>query len=787
MVGAGVRLVRRVLVSAVVFAVATASAAFAQNVGTVSGRVTDPQGLGVPGATVNVTNRVSQTTQDTVSEADGKYTLQNLPFGIYVLSATLSGFAPTQQVVDVHSTVAVSADLQLNLGGVNEVIQVSADALLETSSTGSHVDLGANLIDQLPSATPGKALSSMLLSAPGFIPSQNGRIHVRGSHGQIQYVVDGVPMTDEYSEAFANPLDPRSVKSAAVMTGGIPAEYGGKLAAVVDITSKSGLDDPRKVTGEASVNVGRFGAFDGGATVGGRITSRIGYFLSAGGNRTDRYLDPPTADNFHNTGDAHRFTGKLELRPTAKDFMRVVVSANGSHFQVANRADAEARGVDATQDLADNSQTLTWLRQLGSAFTFDMVAYRRAASASLDATTAVPLAATQYRTLDHQGVHASVSYARGRHRVKAGLQYDRNPLTEQFRMTGVDTVPGSLESQFDLAYGGASFVFNGAKTGQTVGAYVQDTFSPLEDLNISMGVRVDRYSMLIEQSAVSPRVGIAYHVHDTATVVRGSYSRLFMPPFSENLLLSSSAEARALSPDASGSADVTPETQHAFEVGVQQALSTHAKLDVAYYRKDIRNLADVDQLLDTTVTFPLSVAKGLAQGVEARLDVPVYKGINGYVSLSRATILLTAPLTGGLFLEATPPAGEQFYADHDQRWQSQFGLSYEHPSQRMFASFTGRVDTGIPFELSDDFDPATFEDPQALTLVDTDAGRAKARVIANLMVGARLLQRGSTNVNLQAGLLNVFDTPYLLNFLSIFNGTHYGAPRTWTARVKVGF
>ena len=87
------------------------------------------------------------------------------------------------------------------------------------------------------------------------------------------YVVDGVPMTDEYTEAFANPLDPRYVKSASVMTGGIPAEYGGKLAAVVDITSKSGLDDPRKASGEASLNVGRFGAIDGGATVGGMVAA----------------------------------------------------------------------------------------------------------------------------------------------------------------------------------------------------------------------------------------------------------------------------------------------------------------------------------------------------------------------------------------------------------------------------------------------------------------------------------------------------------------------------------
>ena len=272
------------------------------------------------------------------------------------------------------------------------------------------------------------------------------------------------------------------------------------------------------------------------------------------------------------------------------------------------------------------------------------------------------------------------------HRFKAGVQYDRSPVAEHFRMDGLDAFARRSCS-------------TAPATGQNFGLFVQDTFSPVADLHINVGVRYDRYKLLVEDSAVSPRLGVAYHVHDSGTVLRGSYSRIFMPPFSENLLLSSSAEARALSPNPDdGGEDVQPERQHAYEVGVQQALGTRAKLDVAYYRKDIRNLADVDQFLDTTVTFPLSVAKGLAQGVEARLDVPVHRGVSGYLSVSRATILLTAPLTGGLFLGEVPPAGEQFYADHDQRWQSQFGVSFEHPSRRIFGSVSGRYDSGIPFE-----------------------------------------------------------------------------------------
>src|SRR4029453_19229083 len=140
----------------------------------------------------------------------------------------------------------------------------------------------------------------------------------------------------------------------------------------------------------ASVNVGRFDAVDGGMTVGGRITPRVGYFLSGGGNRTDRYLDPPTVDNFHNCGHAERFNGKLELRPTDADFTRAVVAVDGSSFETPNRVDAELAGVDTTQELSDNSQTVTWLHQLGNTASLDVVAYRRSASANLDASNPIP-------------------------------------------------------------------------------------------------------------------------------------------------------------------------------------------------------------------------------------------------------------------------------------------------------------------------------------------------------------------------------------------------------------
>ena len=117
--------------------------AFAQNVGTINGTVKDPQGLAIPGATVTLSNRVSQAMQTAITNEQGKYRLANVAFGTYVLNVTLSGFAAIDQVVEIRSTVPLVRDVQLNVGALQETVTVSADALLETSSTGSHVDLGA--------------------------------------------------------------------------------------------------------------------------------------------------------------------------------------------------------------------------------------------------------------------------------------------------------------------------------------------------------------------------------------------------------------------------------------------------------------------------------------------------------------------------------------------------------------------------------------------------------------------------------------------------------------------
>ena len=55
-----------------------------------------------------------------------------------------------------------------------------------------------------------------------------------------------------------------------------------------------------------------------------------------------------------------------------------------------------------------------------------------------------------------------------------------------------------------------------------IGVFAQDTFSPIPDLHISLGLRYDRYKLLIEESALSPRIGVAYHV-PASTPIDGAH------------------------------------------------------------------------------------------------------------------------------------------------------------------------------------------------------------------------------------------------------------------------
>src|SRR4030095_14007981 len=150
----------------------------------------------------------------------------------------------------------------------------------------------------LPAPVGSRGLESVLVTFPGFAQNANGAIHPRGAHNQMTFVVDGLPISDQLTGAFANALDVGVVQTADLVMGNIPAEFGSKVSGVAVLNSRSGLGTGRGFTGAVSVAGGGFGTGQGSVQIGGE-RGRVGYFGSVTMLRTDRFLDQVTLDNLH--------------------------------------------------------------------------------------------------------------------------------------------------------------------------------------------------------------------------------------------------------------------------------------------------------------------------------------------------------------------------------------------------------------------------------------------------------------------------------------------------------
>ena len=231
-------------------------AAAAASSGTVNGRVVDEQGRAIAGAQLVLSNRVSGYRQSVLSDPKGRFSLLNVPFSQYHLEAKASGLNEAHRDLEVRSSVPMEFELRLQRMSAEVVVEEKVQLVEDHVS--SHLDIDKSTIDKIPTAVQSRALESILLATPGFVADENGRFHFKGSHGQTTYVIDGIPVTDQMQATFSNSLDPSQVESLEVITGGISAEYGGKPAAVINLTSKSGLGTPNGFEGEWFFGASRF-------------------------------------------------------------------------------------------------------------------------------------------------------------------------------------------------------------------------------------------------------------------------------------------------------------------------------------------------------------------------------------------------------------------------------------------------------------------------------------------------------------------------------------------------
>jgi hypothetical protein len=421
-----------------------------------------------------------------------------------------------------------------------------------------------------------------------------------------------------------------------------------------------------------------------------------------------------------------------------------------------------------------------------------------------------PVTAVSNRSLDNYGVNPSWTWILGSHELKVGGVYKKIPIDEDFRFGITDpnfNDPASPDfnpnlAPYDETRGGSEFRFQDSRTGTYYAGYVQDDIR-VKGFTANLGLRYDHNDLPVTDVQFEPRVGLAYYIRKSGTVLRASYNRVLYTPEYENILFSSSPEAAALAPPAvqssrdlgGGVLEVHSEVQNAFDVGFQQSLGSRLRLDVDFWNRQGHNAGDQDQFLNTGIVFPLAFDAGDLHGWNARLEMAEIKGVKGYVSLGHTRAIYVAPPVGGLFLDAGAvddlTAGP-FLIDHDQKLQIQTGWIYTIRQSAVWVGTNIRYDSGLvtdadPASLAADPDNS-FAAPFVVEHSGTplDPNRIKARTICDFSAGIDFDKYGAP-LTMQVDLLNAFNEDGVYNILSVFGGTHVIPPRTLAARLRYRF
>jgi len=490
----------------------------------------------------------------------------------------------------------------------------------------------------------------------------------------------------------------------------------------------------------------------------------------------------------------------------------------------------------------------------------------------------------QNRTLANVGLRSDLSYVKGIHNIKVGATYQQTFLTENFSLgivspflnspcldAGNNPVAGfndptqcagaglqpniatnpnaaspftPLLGCYDLTRATPStndncasssstlFPFRGHTDVKEAALYIQDQITK-GNWSVNLGIRGDLYNGLVIARQAEPRVGVAYNIKKSNTVLRVSYGRSLESPFNENLIVSStgcqSAVLSTLIPCVN--APLQPGYRNEFHAGLQQALGRYAVVSGDYVWKYTHTGYDFSILAATPIFFPVAWHNSKIPGYAIRVSVPEFHGFTALVVMSSVAARFFPPQTSGLGT-TVGQSGGPFRIDHDEKFNETTHLQYQPWKTGPWVGFNWRYDSGlvagsVPFA-TDTTTPVdltgltadqqlqaglfcgsqrpTLSTPLTTcapsqygsTLVkipapgtqnpDHNPQRIAPRSLFDVSVGDDNLFKGERyKWSLTLTAINVTNKTALYNFLSTFSGTHYVTPRALTAQIGFHF
>jgi outer membrane receptor protein involved in Fe transport len=769
----------------------------------VRGKIT-VDGKPAPGATVTLEGEGSLF--KTTADAKGDYVFSQVPYGSYRLIAQSKGAHELQVLVDVASGRVYDVDVPLTTQ-LKQIAQttVTAHAGVQTNPPSVN-QLSPAAIQTSP---VNNSLDRLLETLPGVVQFSYNEPVINGFHG-VTYNIDGAPLPLATTSNFAEIIDPKVIDSIELLTGAIPAEYGGdRMGGVVNIISNRPSDIPEGTFGTVTGGFGNqgqgIGEFD--------VLSRSGNseaFLSANTDTTDRGLDAPTYQPINDASSSSdqffRFITELNPRSSlAFDY-----SNQFSQFQIPINTDptnaldpvVSAPGTLDTQLEYDRFANLNWTQtsQDGNGI-FQVIPWWR--STRIDYNGDLPLdvlavepnfpmcppdcAKTVHLVGLDQGTYASYVGLRAsdfratkNHAWKIGVDVNRENATayQEFACYYVDCKPsGTVATPYYPAYTTPQ-----GQAGSQIGLYGEDRWQMTPNVLWSYGLRYDHSTGYVGGWQLSPRIGV--NLWDGGkSVAHIYYGRFYAAPLLEDIrqacvLLQAQQACTSTHP----TYDLKPESDAYFEIGDVFSFNPHFTLAANLFQKSVVNVLDTTQLFNTPIFAVYNNSIGINHGFELRLqDQLPYAGdswfVTGTISGSYA-----ACISGSEFLFPPNPVGVSCTAqlsleDHSQTVDSTAGYTHRFGTHKLwYSTLQANYGSGFPVQFQDANVNLSGTLP-AHTTFDWSLGR-------NLTAGHAGEDQG---LGLSLQVLNLLNHQYVIKVANGFNTTQIANSRSFLLRLTAPF
>jgi outer membrane receptor protein involved in Fe transport len=717
--------------------------AFATIFGNVRAIVHDPQHRPIQGAKVTLHAQNSAWTRSTVSNAEGEVEFDSVPAGDYVAKVEVAGFHAYEQAITVASGSAPIFHFQLAIAAVKQSVQVSTTAeTINTESSAAETLVGRREIARTPGADRANSMALVTDYVPGAYMVHD-MLHVRGGH-QVTWEVDGVPVPNTNIATNVGPqFDPMDADYVEMKTGGYSAEYGNRTYGVFNVVPRSGFEYNNN--GELVASYGNFNQTNDQLSFGSH-TERFAYYASFDANRSDLGLMTPVSSVIHDMDSGLGGFGSLFFNATPKDQLRLVASLRADHYQIPNTPDQQSAGIRDLNIERDAFLNFSWVHTFSPGLVLNVSPFYHFNRANyLGGPSDTPFVLNDDRRSNFAGGQVTLSAVTGKHNAQVGFE-----TFGQFDNTffGLESNPAD----------GPAIQQRLTPSGNLEAGFFQDQYRVTSWLSLNGGVRLTRYSGLLNETTADPRVGAAIRVPRLGWILRGFYGRYYQPPPLDTVsgpLLEFALEQGV------GFLPLTGERDEEYQAGLTVPIHNWV-LVTDIFRTHARNFFDHDAVGNSDIFLPLTVQGARIQGWEATLRAPlVAHRVRAHLAYSHQFAQGFGAVTGGL-TDFSPPDEGFFWLDHDQRNTLSAVVSFSLP-WRAWATTTIGYGSGF----------LNGDGPDHLP----------AHTIWGVALGKEFGERWSLAVN----ALNVGNSRYMLDNSNTFGGTHFADPREIYGEIRYRF